>query len=207
MSLRGRAGAIALVLGLTAVLALGAPIAGAKKKKGGGAINITKPVNALVPDRAPGATTPLGLLTSTIDVGKQFKGRQIRDVNVTVQTTGASGNNPAEQLIALLTAPNGATAVLFSGLEGFGPTNPSIGPLTLDDEATLLLGEEDPTDPVRLYVPWAGTAVPEAPLFPMDNGPARGTWTLLVLDANGGQTSALNSWRLNVVTGKPFLTK
>ena len=52
-------------------------------------MNITMPVNAPI----PGATGPPardGELDSQISVGKRFKGRSIGDVNVTVQTKGAT---------------------------------------------------------------------------------------------------------------------
>ena len=45
------------------------------------------------------------------------------------------------------------------------------------------------------------------PLWPMDNGRVRGTWTLTVMDGNAGNTNVLNLWRLNVVAGRPFKTK
>jgi hypothetical protein len=205
-----------LLATLVTALAFGATAATAgaakkKKKEGGGAVNITKAVNAPIPDAAPPPPGTLvaifGTLTSTIDVGKQFKGRQVRDVNVTVQTLGATGLNPASGLIAFLTAPSGADSTLFSGLGGFGGTNPSIGPLTLDDESVLDLGSGAPDNPTQLFEPWAGTAAPGSTLSVMDGGPVRGTWTLTVQDGLAGETSSLVSWRLNVVAGRPFKTK
>ena len=41
----------------------------------------------------------------------------------------------------------------------------------------------------------------------MDDGPVRGTWTLTLLDVSNPLTSVLNSWRLKVATGRPYLTK
>lgn len=41
----------------------------------------------------------------------------------------------------------------------------------------------------------------------MDDGPVRGTWTLTLLDVSNGLASVLDSRRLKVTTGRPYLTK
>jgi hypothetical protein len=197
----------ALAVALATCLAVSAPVAGAKKKKrGGGALNVTQAVNLPIPDKTPPpGTGPEGVLTTTINVGKKFKSLQVRDVNVTVQTVGTSGPTPADNLDARLIAPNGANSFLFSGLSGSAASPAvSIGPLTLDDEAALDLGNGLPTDPTQLHSPWAGAAAPLGQLWPMDGGPVRGTWTLQLFDANNTETSTLVSWGLNVVAGRPF---
>ena len=203
--------AAVVVLGCLALAmpATAAKKKGGKKKGGGGTVDITKIVNAPIPDRGTGPNAPVPTLTSTIDVGKQFKGRQIRDVNVTLQTLGTSGMTPGEDLEARLMAPNGANSFLFFFLEGYpGANSVSIGPLTLDDEALFDIGGGPPIDPTRLTVPWAGTAAPQnAQLWPLDGGPVRGTWTLMLYDFANTKTSNLVSWRLNVTTGRPFLHK
>jgi hypothetical protein len=178
-----------------------APVAEAKK--GGSRVDVTQ-AGAPIPDRVAAGVS--GLLTSTIEVGKRFKGKRIRDVNVTVQTLGATGGSPAQDLGAVLTAPNGASVRLFSLLGGFVAPVSSIGPLTLDDETPTFLGVGDPVAPVGLYQPWAGTAQPNDPLALLDDGPARGTWTLKMLDQSSDQTSVLSSWRLMVVAGRPYRT-
>jgi hypothetical protein len=205
---------MAVLAGCLALAAGPATAAKKKGKKGGGTVNITKTVNLPIPDRAGmGFEGPLGILTSTIDVGKQFKGRQIRDVNVTVQTQGATGARPAGHLMAKVTGPNNATTTLFTDLfAGFDPiTNLSIGPLTLDDEARLDLGGGPARDPTELYAPWAGAAAPEGILAQLDGGPVRGAWTLTMLDNEGSGpesgTSNLVSWTLNVIAGRPFQQK
>jgi hypothetical protein len=112
-----------------------------------------------------------------------------------------------------LIAPNGAQARLFFLLDGpFGLDNPSIGPLTLDDEARLNLGLGAPRNPNFLYQPWAGTAtpLPEASgsgLATLDGGPARGTWTLRIIDQFPEGRSRLAFWRLDLIAGKPVRTK
>jgi hypothetical protein len=192
---------------------LAASPAQAKKKggKGGGTLDVTKVVNAPIPDAVginPGPFNQFSAFPSTIDAGNQFRGRKIRDVNVTVQTLGLTGNDPATDLRAILTAPNGGTVSLFGSLStaSLAP-NPSIGPLTLDDETRLALGGGAPDNPTELYAPWAGTATADGLLAALDNGPVRGTWTLTIQDLTPGDTSSLVSWRLDVVAGKPFRTK
>jgi len=166
-------------------------------------------VNQPVPD---GTTDTNGLLTSTISVGgKRFKGTVIRDVNVTLQTTGSSTNS-ATQVDARLTAPNGMTTWLL----GDQLSGQSIGPLTLDDQSPNRLGGTQQRDPTMLVAPYAGSAQPDCfnsfgvcTFWPMNGGPASGTWTLRVYDVAGtpAATSILNFWRLTVVAGKPYLTK
>jgi hypothetical protein len=203
--------ALAVVLAITI-----APPAGAAKKKGKrvrAIVDITQAVGAPIPDATPvqGGGPPIdGVLLSTINVGKRFKGRRVRDVNVTVQTTGISGGNPASDLNIFLTAPNRATALAFADPGGFGSTAASVGPLTLDDESSTALGDGLQSNPFELSPPFAGTARPLERLARMDNGPARGVWTLVALDTTNpppDRVSVLNSWRLTLTTGRPFRTK
>jgi subtilisin-like proprotein convertase family protein len=198
---------LASILALLLCAALVVPAAaGAQKKKGKkgpGAVNITKTVNQLVPDELAGAPGIDGILTSTIDVGKRFKGRRIRDVNVTVQITG-TGTDSIEDLTAYLQAPNGTATTLFDERD---PGN-LLGPLTLDDETFMFPASGPPTDPTGLFAPWQGTAYPQGPpLSAMDDGPVRGAWNLVLRDDSDGNTNTLVLWRLNVVAGRPYQTK
>lgn len=207
-------GALALVLSVSVGLAVGGSAAAKKKKKSkvGGIVDITKAVNAPIPNAT--ATTN-GLLASTIDVGgNTFRGTLVRDVNVTIQTLGATGATPADNLEARLTAPNGATTWLFA--EDGPLAGISIGPLTLDDESANIYGGLPPApNATTLVAPYAGIAQPDCAFVrggcafsAMDNGAVSGTWTLRVYDVSGiGETSILSSWRLNVVAGKAFQTK
>jgi hypothetical protein len=200
-----------VVLALVGCLVIAAPGAAAKKKKGGGkrggTVDMTQVVNLPIPTRTTGPAPQDGVLTSTITVGNN-KGMRVRDVNATVQTFGTSGTTPADDLIARLVAPNGDHSFLFDDLDGFSPaTDLSIGPLTLDDEALFDLGNGTPDNATMLFAPWLGTAAPETPLFPLDNGPVAGTWRLDIFDDTGSGTSNLVLWRLMVITGRPFKTK
>jgi hypothetical protein len=211
-------GILALALSVTAGMAVADTAAAKKKKKNknpGGTVDITMPVNAQVPDATgTGPTLRFGVLTSTINVAaaKPFIGTVIRDVNVTVKTTGnASGSVP--DLRAFVTAPNGATSWLFAGLAG-----QSLGPLTLDDQTpvTMQPSTGPPRDSTELTSPYAGTAQPycflafgACPLAVLNGGPATGAWRLTVEDAGttAGNTSRLDNWRLTMVAGRPFITK
>lgn len=207
--MNGKRSSLALAGVLVLSVALGAGTADAKKKsKVGGTANITKTVNQQIPDRPAGPNAPLGVLTSTIDVGgKKFKKAKVRDVNVTLQTTGSAAT-AAEDLFAELTAPNQATVTLFLSLSG-----QSVGPLTIDDESTAMIAGPQPC-PVSTWLcePYAGTARPSVEglalgtLAVMDNGPAAGKWTLRVYDVDDTLTSVLNSWKLKVVAGKAYKT-
>jgi len=191
---------------LVCLLAVPAVAGAAKtgKRKGGGTVDVTKAVNQAISDRPAGTNTPYGLLSSTITVRKRFKGKLVRDVNVTTQTTGTSATNSAAQdLRARLTAPNGVTTTLF----GFLAPGNTVGPLPLDDESPVFQANGPPVDPQALFSPWVGTAQPVDVLFAMDGGPVRGDWTLRIADLVNGDANTLVQWRLNLVAGKPFRTK
>src|SRR5262249_23588376 len=149
---------------------------------------------------------------------KPFIGTVVRDVNVTVQTTG---NTPATMadpgsvgdLNAFVTAPSGATSWLFSALTG-----QSLGPLSLDDQTPFALTNAT-TAPASttLEPPYNGTAEPycclangACPLAVLNGGSATGAWKLTVQDADNTPaniTSRLDNWRLTVVAGRPFTSK
>jgi subtilisin-like proprotein convertase family protein len=194
-------GILALALSVTVGLAAGAAEAKKKKRKAGGTADITQVVNGAIPD---GTATSDGVLQSTIAVGgKKFKGTRVRDVNVTFTTLGATPI-AAGDLVAFLTAPDGATSFLEGGFGGM-----NIGPVTFDDESNrIVVGGTTARSSFELPQPYVGTVHPDGPpLAVMDNGPASGTWTLTVLDTAAVDTSTLSSWRLTVVAGKPFKTK
>jgi subtilisin-like proprotein convertase family protein len=172
-----------------------------KKKKGPGSVNVTNTTNLPILDEVGEID---GVTRSTITVGKQFKGRRIRDVNVTINATG-TGTDSVADLDFQLQAPNGMTTALVSGLD---PGN-LLGPLTLDDETFVFpTSGTPPVDPTGLYTPWQGTAYPQgSPLAGMDDGPVRGAWNLVIRDDDAGNTNTLVFWRLNVVVGKPYQAK
>jgi subtilisin-like proprotein convertase family protein len=188
------------------VLPRGSPRRGAKKataaKRKGGVPKVIKAASTAsqpIPDSNPGVQ--LGLLRSTLDLGKKYRGLRIADVNATVQSSG-SPPNAGIDLSFRLTAPNGATSYLANELEA-----QSVGPLTLDDEvpATICNTSSPPCDnpDASLFTPFAGSTAPDVPLKIMDGGPVRGKWTLTVVDSFGGNTNSLTSWRLAIVPRRP----
>jgi hypothetical protein len=202
----GRHLLVPLVGALVLVAGCVPPAAVAKKHRAVRVFDATIPANGTIPARG-GPDGPDGVFTSTIQAPRAFAGMRIRDVNVTLQTTGVTGGFPAAGVVPQLTAPDGATVPLFHGLESATGAH-NIGPLTIDDESPLELVSLTPSDPVGLYDPWIGAARPEGRrLAVMDNGPVRGTWTLTVLGQLENQVSTLNFWRVTVVAGRPYKTK
>jgi hypothetical protein len=194
------AGAIASVL--LALPLLGSDHATAKKKgKRGGSAEATVTTPQPIPDRA-GFVGPEGVLRSTITFGKRYKAMAIGDVNVTIQTLGATAT-AAEDLNFRLRAPRGNTVDLVA----FGLTGSSIGPLTFDDETPIRICFEDMppcSDPDTLPLPFIGTAQASSGfLSALDGGPVRGTWTLTVLDGLPMETSILSMWKLSIAPRRP----
>jgi len=200
---------LTLVAALALALSVGAPVAAeAKKAK---TFSEQKAEDAAIPPTAtPGvAATPL---VSELKVPKKFKGKAVGDVNVTsIQTTG-SAPSAADDLFLTLSAPNGRTVVLLSGIG-----DQSIGPLTLDDDTpvsvcnALLPPCEDSRE--SLNRPFAGTANLLTTLFGTPGGPLsnfngikmRGTWTLRAYDDLAvGTNSTLNQWGLRIKPAKPI---
>lgn len=195
-----------LICAVVAALALlGATAEGAKKKrKGRGVAEATVTTVQPIPDRAAGVA-PDGTLRSTVSFGKRFKGAMVGDVNVTLQTLGAT-LGAAGNLDFRLLSPRGNTAELFRGGMG-GLPGESIGPLTFDDETPIRLCTQPIPpcqDPDTLPLPFIGTAQPsEGSLSDLDGGPIRGTWTLMVRDRVPMGTSSLTSWKLTVSRDRP----
>jgi hypothetical protein len=203
------------ILALALVTAFGMTLGGSaeakkkKKKAGPSVFQASVSPNAAVPDdQATGPSIPL---TSTITVGKKFKGKQVADVNVTgIQTTG-NATGAANDLGFRLTGPNGTNVLLID--PGIGDV--SIGPLTLDDDTPVSIcnATTPPCNypPQTLNRPFAGTANllflasgGTGPLSAFDGSPMRGTWTLTVWDESStAQTSVLNGWGLKITAARP----
>jgi subtilisin-like proprotein convertase family protein len=206
------AGVLVLALCIGAGLTVGD--ASAKKKKKHKAPTVfaaTATPNLAVPD-AP-ATGPFIPVSSTLTVGKKFKGKTVGDVNVTGITTTGSGSGAASDLAMELIAPNGRLLLLLGGSGGGGIGDVSIGPLTLDDDTqTSICNSPTPdcTDPDQtLPQPFAGTAnlyrvggADTGPLSALNGIPMRGTWTFRIFDQNNGEASVLNGWGLQITVAR-----
>jgi subtilisin-like proprotein convertase family protein len=189
--------------------------AGASAKKTGAFTGSASP-NASVPDDVPDPA-PSTPITSTITVGKKFKGKVVGDLNVTgIQATGSAIDAP-DDLEAKLTAPNGTTIRLFAA-GALGDDVMTLGPLTIDDDTqTSICDATTPPceNPLQsLNAPHAGTAntallsaAGTGPLSSFNGGPMKGTWTLTVWDevADPGQTSVFNSWGLKITPAQPVV--
>lgn len=210
MKRRGRAIAGMGVFALAVTLAAGgAQAAKTKKGKTGGTADVTVSQNQAIPPATIGPPFRYGIATSTITLGKRFKGRRIDDVDVRVQLASSGAGSALDPLFAILTAPNGNSVFLFEGL--FGTT---AGPLTLDDETPVVLNFADPADfndPEYLASPYVGRAEPAFGeyLSTMDGGPAKGIWTLKVRndDTNPAHVHNLVQWGLRVKTRAPYASK
>jgi subtilisin-like proprotein convertase family protein len=184
-----------------------------KKKKTSTTVNLTKAVNQVVPPEATGTVDKSGVLTSQIVVGKKFKGRQISDVNATIQFSVSGTGSDLDDLFIALTAPNGATSELFSN----SASGTTLGPLILDDEAFptqfVCSSNTNPADDQEsycLYPPYIGRVQPYyIPLAVMDGGPAKGTWTLTAYNAEDDplEVHTFGSWGIEVKTHSPYVQK
>jgi hypothetical protein len=191
-----------IMLVLAAVLAMMGSAGDALAKKKVRTVSVTTSPNATVP--GPSGPNP-GVLVSTANLGGKAKGRKIRDVNVTIQTTG-SVPLAASNILGKLTSPGGANTFIFAALQ-----SQNAGPLTLDDESKFILSTSPPSNDLLLGPPYIGTAQPGftgsgRPLAVMDGDRAKGAWTLTLLTIGGGANNVLNSWTLTVRAGLPFKT-
>src|SRR3954468_11091983 len=82
--------AAAMLLALCVAVSLAAGDAAAKKKKKAASVySASISPNLAVPDEPSGPTARDIIVTSTLSVGKKFKGKTVGDLNITgVQTTG-----------------------------------------------------------------------------------------------------------------------
>jgi len=197
-------GAVVVAISLTAGF-IAAGSAGAKKSKKSPTADVTVQLNQVVPTASNGPPPQQnGRLTSTTTLGKKFKGKLIDDVNARITASGGDVGG----LAVRLTAPNGDTVCLL-GCQ-FGLFGKQIGPLTLDDETPVILSGQDPQnfqDPDQLFSPYAGTAEPEGTLSDLDNGPAKGIWTLRAGNADPSNPVTISQWGVHVATHRPYLTK
>ena len=203
-------GVVLLALCIGVGFAAGDATAKKKKKKGPSVFSGSVTVNAPVPDQ-PGSGQPDIVVSSTINIGKKFKGKRIGDVNVTgIKTTGDS-SIAAGDLNFSLTAPDGRTVLLDDGSLG----GQSIGPLTLDDDTLTSICNSSnrnncPDPDANLIQPFVGTANLAnlgagglSPLSMLNGGPMVGTWTFRIWDSAGADTSTFNTWGIQVTARKP----
>jgi hypothetical protein len=202
------AGAILLALCVAVSLAAG-DAAAKKKKKGASVYAASTSPNLAVPDEPSGPGARDIIVTSTLSVGKKFKGKTVGDLNITGVTTTGTGPNAAGSLDLMLVGPGGRSVLFDAGALG----GQSIGPVTFDDDTpTSICDNTTCSDPdATLHRPFVGTANlantfggDTGPLAAFNGTPMRGTWTLYAWDSNDeGETSVINTWGLRIAAAKP----
>lgn len=208
------AAGLALALCVTGALAVGGAAVAAKKKgKSPGKARIFKnPQQSLIPDRPAGVNTFVGVLDSTIFIGKAMKGRLVGDVDVSIRVS----HPDLDDLDFYVIAPNGTKVFLTGNHDGIANSATSYGagaadcsgaPTTFADETANFVSDSTTgtvIEPGEIVSPWAATVQPEGfPLSVIDGAKARGRWTLRALDFNNGDTGVLHCWKLRIKPRRP----
>ena len=177
----------ASLLAVVAAAIVAAP-AGAKTRT-----HSSGPINASIPEPSYplGGAGGVGTAADTIRVNTRGK---ITDVDVALRIS----HTYDEDLEVWLMSPAGAIIklVLRRGADGdnFGEGSLGCGGsfTVLDDEASLPIGSG--------VAPLSGSFRPDQPLSRLNGGRAKGSWTLLVLDAIPGDTGVLHCWELTIAS-------
>jgi hypothetical protein len=203
-----RIAAIAAVVALIGgALFGGAADAKKKGKKPKTCAPVVQTVGAVaIPDQPPGASAVAGKVSVPFIVGgKACKGKTVANLDVTLQTTGATAN-AAQDLAFRVTSPDGRT----NGISGNGFSGMSIGPVTLTMHTpvqTCFAPAPPPPPPCQdpdatLNPPYVGTARDsDLPLY--IGAPVSGTWTFTALDFGNLDTSVLNFAKLAITAQRP----
>jgi subtilisin-like proprotein convertase family protein len=185
-------------------LLVGPTTAAAKKAK-----TVTKTaafsqcVNAAAPIVDPDPTTgATSAASAAVPVTvPNFKKKPQDGVVTAITSAGVRITHTADgDLFLLLVSPGGKATVLAAnrdgGGDGYGSGAASCGGSLVqfgDAFATSILTPGNTGDD-----PIVGNFRPEQPLSPLAGGPARGNWTLLVVDELGVDTGAINAVSLNI---------
>jgi hypothetical protein len=191
-------GVLMVVLSVTVGLVSGSVADAKKKKKSANVANVSKTVNAQIPDRAPGANGLYGRLDTGLTVGKKFKGKTVGSLELTFQTTGDSANSASDIQIDII-APNGYRLPGDWWDNSLG--GQSIGPLTIGPNSpvrTCNTATPPCNNPFNtLNRPFIGTVGDN--VFQWLRGlPMKGNWTIAALDTGVGELSVLNSVALKI---------
>jgi hypothetical protein len=192
-----------LALALTVTVGLLGGVAEAqkkgKKKKGAKQVTVSKTAPTTVP-AGNVATNQFGVATVPLNVGKKAKGKVVSSNSVTVTTSwSAPAGSLDEVFVARLKAPNGRTVALAS--PPFDDAATAAGPITETPNSAAFFCIPDPVAPPpppcpdpddTLGPPYAGT-VGNLGLAFFGGVPARGTWTLQVINGDPANAVTLNS--------------
>jgi hypothetical protein len=185
-------GVLTVALSVTVGLVSGSVADAKKKKKSSNVANVSKAVNAQIPDRTAGPTGQYGRLDTILTVGKKFKGKKVDSVELTVQTTGDAATSASDLQFDII-APNGYRLPGDWWDNGIG--GQSIGPLTVGPNSpvrTCNSASPPCANPFQtLNRPFVGTVGDN--VFAWLRGlPMRGNWTVAALDTGTSNTSILN---------------
>ncbi len=193
--------AIACIALLGGAIFGGAAVA-KKKKKGAKVATVSNTTPRAIPDALPGsATTPAtyGKLATPLTVSKKFKKSTVGDVQLTLQTTGATPT-AANDLAFKVSAPNGRSVYVGGNFSG-----QSLGPVTLTANSPVEICSSSPTPPPppcdnpdeTLNPPYVGTAGDLGLSF-FEGLKMKGTWTVAAFDGINNETSTLNLVSLRI---------
>lgn len=201
------AGVLVIALGAGTGLSLDGAAQAAKQKQSSNKPKIFQnPQQSLIPDR-PGPFSFVGVLDSTINIGKAMKGKLVTDVDVSIRVT----HPDLDDLDFYLIAPNGTKVFLTGNHDGIADAATSYGagaancggaPTTFSDETANFISDSvtgEVIEPGQIVSPWAATVQPEGfPLNVIDGGAASGRWILRVVDFAEGDVGVLHCWKLRI---------
>jgi subtilisin-like proprotein convertase family protein len=147
---------------------------------------------------AGGALTDHVATSAAINVPVPKNGKKIQSGVVTGVTAGVRVSHTANgDLAMLLVNPAGRVINLTDSGSGNGfGTGPGCGgaPAVFSDAGALTVSDS----PAPGSNPYTGTFRPQQPLASFIGGPARGVWSLIVLDETDADVGALDGATLNV---------
>jgi hypothetical protein len=192
-------GVLVLAICVAASLLAGPAEAKKKKKKSANSITVSKTTPTVVP---PGdaVANHFGFASAPLTVGKKAKGKVVGWDSVTVTTSwSATAPDVLDNVFARVKAPNGRTVGLAA--PPVDDTATAAGPTTETPNSNIGFCVPDPTTPPpppcadpddTLGPPYAGTIGNTALAF-FGGIPAKGTWTVEVLNNNTTSPATLNS--------------
>ncbi|MDX6617176.1 MAG: hypothetical protein QOD60_2267 [Solirubrobacterales bacterium] len=205
-------GVLALAISVTVGLVSGSAADAKKKKHKSGTVTASKTTPTAIPASSNG-DSPGTLTAVPLTVGKAAKGKVVGWSSLSVTTSFTGSNTMAlGQIRSRLTAPNGRTVSLINPVYYNGNPTSVSGPLTETPDSPFLVCLPQPVaapcpggvtkDPeATVGPPYAGT-VGNSQLALFGGVPAKGVWTLKVLNTGVGTTAVLNSVSISITLKK-----
>ena len=155
---------------------------------------VSKDIPQSIPSSGSGGSgTTDDITTSTITLsGASYTNATITGITVNLGISSIPGNLRDGALTITITAPNGASTVLYfdPGNSGGGDTGQNFTNTTFSDLATesIFAGT----------APYNGTFQPFNPLAALNGSQVNGTYTLTIDDREPNNTGTLNNWSITV---------